>query len=290
MAKDGCDVPALVRSLGGAEEAARLADKLLRLWVREGASAEFGMLEPVVSARAAVNLVTSRSTDLTRASEAWLRQYRQPSSRRAALGVVRQFSAVAPKKARVAWPLIHERLSFVWQGSSRTSGRVAAPAGLPAAPAGLPAEREPARPESPASDTFARRAEAGLWKWPMLTTGDAATALGAKSSNRERIRSLRTSSQLLALPRGAARFLYPAFQFDGARRELRPVVAKVNQLLGAARDPWGVASWWVSPNGWLPRSSRPVDLLGKGRDDAILGAAQAAAETAGDAAPHERAE
>jgi hypothetical protein len=47
---------------------------------------------------------------------------------------------------------------------------------------------------------------------------------------------------------------------------------RVNSLLEASRDPWGVASWWTTPNAWL--GARPLDLLGTDRAGEILQAAR----------------
>ena len=34
----------------------------------------------------------------------------------------------------------------------------------------------------------------------------------------------------------------------------------MNELLGAAADPWGVASWWLTPSTRLPKGQTPADL------------------------------
>ncbi len=34
----------------------------------------------------------------------------------------------------------------------------------------------------------------------------------------------------------------------------------MNKLLSAATDPWGVASWWISPHGRI--EAAPMSLLG----------------------------
>ncbi|MGC5321166.1 hypothetical protein ACPXB5_20785 [Micromonospora arida] len=67
---------------------------------------------------------------------------------------------------------------------------------------------------------------------------------------------------------------YPAFQFaeDGT---VPDVVVRVNRMLRAERDPWGVADWWLSTNAWL--DVPPVALLGEDRDDHLLAAAAAVA-------------
>lgn len=58
---------------------------------------------------------------------------------------------------------------------------------------------------------------------------------------------------------GRAREVYPLFQFH----EGKPlkVVSQVMEAFGPAKDPWKLALWFVSNNGWLPGQVRPVDLL-----------------------------
>jgi hypothetical protein len=46
----------------------------------------------------------------------------------------------------------------------------------------------------------------------------------------------------------------------------------VNALLGADRDPWGAADWWLSANAWL--GTRPAGLLGTGRDRQLVDTAR----------------
>jgi hypothetical protein len=113
----------------------------------------------------------------------------------------------------------------------------------------------------------------------MLESKAAAIALGAKVTNREKVRSHRERSRLLGLPRDRS-YLYPAFQFDPRKRELYPEVRQVNELLDAAVDPWGVASWWVSPNDRLG-GARPLDLVSKARAEEVVRAAQAIVEPIG---------
>jgi hypothetical protein len=64
----------------------------------------------------------------------------------------------------------------------------------------------------------------------------------------------------------------PAFQF-APTGEPWPAVVAVNELLGAAADPWGVTCWWVDPHAGL--GGVPADLLGQGQDDLLLKAAAA---------------
>jgi hypothetical protein len=51
------------------------------------------------------------------------------------------------------------------------------------------------------------------------------------------------------------------------------VVETVNRLLGAARDPWGATSWWVTLNTRLGKP--PADLLYTNRETEIISAAEA---------------
>ena len=117
-----------------------------------------------------------------------------------------------------------------------------------------------------------------IWREPMLEPRDAAVALGAKRSNREKVRRYRARSRLLGLPSGH-RFVYPAFQFDTERRDAFPEVRAVNQRLAAASDPWGVASWWFSRHARL--GARPVDLVGADRAAHLGAVTEAALEPVG---------
>ncbi|MYB73800.1 MAG: hypothetical protein F4X68_07565 [Acidimicrobiia bacterium] len=117
-----------------------------------------------------------------------------------------------------------------------------------------------------------------IWQMPMLGPKDAAVALGAKETNRERVRQHRGRSWLLGLPRDRG-YLYPAFQFDPLRRDVFSEVRAVNELLDAVSDPWGVASWWVSKNARI--GAAPSELVGTGRSDDLLALAGAVLEPVG---------
>ncbi len=110
---------------------------------------------------------------------------------------------------------------------------------------------------------------------PMLEAEGVADVLGSRSVNRKQSASRnRRGGALLGVP-VANRYLFPAFQFDVAHQRIHPTAVEVNRLLGAADDPWGVASWWVSPNARL-KGRRPADALAeKGCDDEVFGAARA---------------
>ncbi len=117
-----------------------------------------------------------------------------------------------------------------------------------------------------------------IWQVPMLEPNGAAVALGAKPANREIVRQRRKRSWLLGLPRGRG-YLYPVFQFDHLREDIFPEVRAVNELLNAADDPWGVASWWISTNARV--DAAPMELVGTDRADDLPVLAQAVAAPVG---------
>lgn len=121
-------------------------------------------------------------------------------------------------------------------------------------------------------------AMASIWEYPMLEPRAAAVALGAKPTNREKVRIYRDRSWLLGLPRGRG-YLYPRFQFDHESRDLYVEVKSTNELLRAADDPWGVASWWTAQNDRI--DARPVELVGTARAPEIAHAAHAVLEPVG---------
>jgi len=127
---------------------------------------------------------------------------------------------------------------------------------------------------------IAGEARAVILEEEMLSSSEAASRLGARPSNREKINSYRRRSLLLGLPRNGGRlYLYPAFQIDSEHQDIFAEVRKVNQLLEASEDPWGAASWWVSPNGLL--DAIPKDCLGTPRAQDVVHAVQALLEPLG---------
>lgn len=103
------------------------------------------------------------------------------------------------------------------------------------------------------------QAEAAILETPMLTAAEVGRVLGSKSKNpREFARGLRERGDVVAL-RSGSRYLFPAFQFCEARHEVWPIAAEVNRALGAHDDPWGVASFWLTRDGYL--DSSPADLV-----------------------------
>lgn len=128
-----------------------------------------------------------------------------------------------------------------------------------------------------AMDARARdRAHLRILGLEMLKPGRVAELLGAKATNREKVRLLRVSSRLLGVPRGRRHWVYPRFQIDEQRACVYEEAERVNRLLGAAQDPWGVASWWVARNVLL--DGRPCDLVGTKRRDDLWRAACALVE------------
>lgn len=110
---------------------------------------------------------------------------------------------------------------------------------------------------------------------PMLEAEGVADVLGSRSVNRKQSASRnRRGGALLGIPVGN-RYLFPAFQFDVTRGRIHPTAVEVNRLLDAAEDPWGVASWWISPNARL-RGIRPADALAnESEGDEVFRAARA---------------
>ncbi|MFF1412037.1 hypothetical protein ACFVX6_20080 [Streptomyces sp. NPDC058289] len=82
--------------------------------------------------------------------------------------------------------------------------------------------------------------------------------------------------ELIRLPDPPNGDRYPEFQFPAGGGTPYEVVLEVNRLLMAEVDPRGAASWWYGGNSWL--SGPPVSLLGRMRDDELVGAAIALVE------------
>jgi hypothetical protein len=103
------------------------------------------------------------------------------------------------------------------------------------------------------------QAEAAILAQPMLDAAGVAEVMGSRASNpREYARQLRARPGVLSLQVGN-RFVFPAFQFDRPHHAIRPLAREINVELGAAQDPWGVASWWYTANPVL--DARPSDLV-----------------------------
>jgi hypothetical protein len=77
---------------------------------------------------------------------------------------------------------------------------------------------------------------------------------------------------LIRLVQAAGQTQLPAFQF-GPDGQPIAVVARINRLLGADEDPYGVADWWLGRNAWL--NAIPAELIGQVEDDILVSAARA---------------
>ena len=96
---------------------------------------------------------------------------------------------------------------------------------------------------------------------PMMTEEAASTLLALKPENQESVEEYRRRSWLIGLPTSDG-YHYPQFQFNEQQIAIYSVVRDVNERLRAIDDPWGVASWWLSPHARL--GARPADLVGVG--------------------------
>lgn len=110
---------------------------------------------------------------------------------------------------------------------------------------------------------------------PMLDSSAVSKALGRSGNNaREAASKLRLAGKLLGVQDTTNAYLFPAWQIDQAGRRVFPVAAEINLLLDALDDPWGVASWWISPTDRL-NGDAPKDLLGTEDDGDIVVLARA---------------
>lgn len=115
---------------------------------------------------------------------------------------------------------------------------------------------------------------------PTLDARGVADALGSRGQNRRDTASaLRRAGAIVGVSNGG-KVWYPAFQFDARHGSVHPVVKEVNELLDAAGDPWGVASWWLSPAGRRRDRRTPADLVLDGDDDAVRRLAHALVDAA----------
>jgi len=107
---------------------------------------------------------------------------------------------------------------------------------------------------------------------PVRTAEEAALDVPSYSDSDIRRRGIDPGQSLIRLADELGRVQYPAFQFDQTGRPIE-VVVRINSLLGAYDDPWGVVDWWLAPNIWL--GAAPVDLLGEPDEETLVAAANA---------------
>ncbi|MGW6693847.1 hypothetical protein ACWF62_08730 [Rhodococcus sp. NPDC054953] len=103
----------------------------------------------------------------------------------------------------------------------------------------------------------------------MLDSTTVSRVLGRSATSRNTASRLTASGTVVALPVGGQK-LYPAFQFDAARKRVLPIVAEINARLGAKDDPWGVASWWLTPTAFADDPRPPAELAAAGGHDQDL--------------------
>ncbi|RDI17265.1 hypothetical protein DEU38_123101 [Rhodococcus sp. AG1013] len=71
----------------------------------------------------------------------------------------------------------------------------------------------------------------------------------------------RLAGELIGLPVGARpNYLYPLFQFDTGPHKIHDVVRHANRRLFVNEDPYGAASWWLTPTDMLDGNSPLEDL------------------------------
>lgn len=122
-------------------------------------------------------------------------------------------------------------------------------------------------------------ARAAIFDRAMLSSASVAKAVGLPPSNREAARSLRNRGEAIGLPHRGG-YVYPAFQFDPRRHRVWPVVARVNAILDAGHDPWGVAAWWFTVDPGL--GGEPSQLVtDRGREADVIASAEAILEPIG---------
>ena len=109
-----------------------------------------------------------------------------------------------------------------------------------------------------------------IYRQPMLSASAVGTLLGtsASSNRRKYANTLRQQSKILGLPSKNS-YVYPAFQLHAARRCLHQPVTEVNRRMDALRDPFGVASWWLTPSERLGGRA-PFELLGTADEPLVL--------------------
>ena len=116
------------------------------------------------------------------------------------------------------------------------------------------------------------RAMGEILQETMLTEHEAARVLNARRAGDGSLEQYRSRSWLIGLPTDRG-YRYPKFQFDQEQSDVYEVVRDVNEMLDAAEDPWGVASWWFTPVARL--GGRPADLVGLRDDTEIIAASKA---------------
>ena len=116
-------------------------------------------------------------------------------------------------------------------------------------------------------------------KATLLTVGDVAELTNMTLTE---IENFRQGSSLLGIPCDDQTYLYPEFQFDleepFKEHRLDFYAIYINGLMAAVENPWGVAAWWIDPNGYL-NGGAPAEYLYTSRQEDVVRAAEIMVET-----------
>ena len=134
----------------------------------------------------------------------------------------------------------------------------------------------PSEADTQMAQRLAARRAAVLNEFGYFTAEQLADANRSRAANRSALAdNWRKRHQVFAVQHPdkslRERDVYPAFQF----LDYQPVkaVREVLTAFGERKDPWKLALWFTSNNGWLSDSVRPVDLLGS-HPEAVIEAAR----------------
>lgn len=134
----------------------------------------------------------------------------------------------------------------------------------------------PSEADTQMAQRLAARMAAVLNEFGYFTAEQLAEANRSKAVNRGALAdNWRKRRQVFAVQHPdkslRERDVYPAFQFSGCQpvKAVREILA----AFGEQKEPWKLALWFASNNGWLPDSARPVDLLGS-HPEAVIEAAR----------------
>ncbi|MFD4183090.1 hypothetical protein [Rhodococcus sp. NPDC058514] len=109
--------------------------------------------------------------------------------------------------------------------------------------------------------TVMRDAVEYILSFPHLSAGEVAVKYRKSWANPSDALRKR-AGQIIGLKQGR-RYRYPEFQFS-LPEDATELVHRSNIALGAEDDPWGVASWWLTPNPAAVGRKSPVELLEAG--------------------------
>ncbi|MBI3898659.1 MAG: hypothetical protein HY308_10235, partial [Gammaproteobacteria bacterium] len=96
-----------------------------------------------------------------------------------------------------------------------------------------------------------------------LTADDIAKAIGPTTKATDPVRAWKQQGKIFSVRIRAGRRgkdRYPAYQFN-SRMKPKPIIARLLKVFtGVKTDPWKIAAWFGSKNGWL-RGRAPMDCL-----------------------------